>query len=142
MASSQSALSRVKVACEVPDLYHFTGAVEQLTAVRIIIRHRIKPILRFFILLYLMRGTRKRIVMTLSLVFNQAELFMKKSGEGIYWEVAGKGRREETPLNLWRSDVLANLDKGPGCPKMHVRSRVCFHGLLQGRRISAASQFA
>jgi len=78
-ASSQSALSLVKVACEVPGLYHFTGAVEQLMAKRIVSRLRLKAILRFFILFYLRQGKRRRIVMTLSQVFNHAELFMKKS---------------------------------------------------------------
>jgi len=77
-ASSQSALSRVKVACDVPGLYHFTGAVEQLMAKRIVSRLKLKAILGLFIF-YLRKGKRRRIVMTLSQVFNQAELFMKKS---------------------------------------------------------------
>jgi hypothetical protein len=97
--SSHSALSRVKVACEVPDLYHFTGAVEQLMVAKIVIRHRIKPILSFFILLCLVKGKRRRIVLTLSQVFNQAELFRNYSCERIILEIAGKESKEETPWN-------------------------------------------
>ncbi len=54
--------------------------------------------------------------MTLSLVFNQVELFMKKSGEGIYWEVAGKGRRVP-PVEFVEVRYPGQFGQGPRMPK-------------------------
>jgi hypothetical protein len=59
MLASQSALSREKVAWEVPGLYHFTGAVEHVAAEKQIIRQHRKLILQFFIIFYLYNEKKK-----------------------------------------------------------------------------------
>jgi hypothetical protein len=83
-ASWQSALSRAKVASEVPGLYHFTGSFEQLMKPRVAIRARHKAIPSFFIFFpHPSREEEEEIVMIFSQVFNQKGESMTKSLKGI-----------------------------------------------------------